>query len=76
MKNLGDKARWPKWEKTLGCKDKSKWCAYHEDFGHVTEYFFALKNDISYLLKRTFEGTIGKKKGKYYPKIPKFFHKE
>ncbi|XP_023742597.2 uncharacterized protein LOC111890744 [Lactuca sativa] len=37
MQDLVDKARWPKKDnKSTSWKDKSKWCAYHEDFGHMT----------------------------------------
>ena len=31
-------------------RDKSKWCAYYEDFGHNTEDFIALRKESSYLL--------------------------
>ncbi|KAI3695247.1 hypothetical protein L1987_78239 [Smallanthus sonchifolius] len=38
IRDLGDKARWPrKFERNNGWKDKSKWCAFHEDFGHAKE---------------------------------------
>src|ERR1043165_9021162 len=36
MKDLGDKARWPKKDNKSGWKDKSKWHVFHEDFGHDT----------------------------------------
>ncbi|MDV3153310.1 MAG: hypothetical protein Q8755_02945, partial [Candidatus Phytoplasma australasiaticum] len=61
---LGEKARWPrKNEKNPGWKDKSKWCAYHEDFGHLTEDCIALRKEISYLLsKGHLKELLGKKK--------------
>ncbi|KAK1432045.1 hypothetical protein QVD17_08934 [Tagetes erecta] len=53
MQDLGDKARWPrKNEKSSGWKGKSKWCAYHEDFGHNTDECIALRKKISYLLSK------------------------
>ncbi|KAI3827717.1 hypothetical protein L1987_01800 [Smallanthus sonchifolius] len=53
MQDLGESARWPrKNEKSTGWKDKSKWCAFHEDFGHVTEDCIALQKEISYLLSK------------------------
>ena len=51
MQDLGDKARWPrKGEKSTAWQDKSKWCAYSEDFGHITKDCIALRKEISYLL--------------------------
>ncbi|XP_076953332.1 uncharacterized protein LOC143627378 [Bidens hawaiensis] len=45
------KARWPrKNEKAPAPKDKSKWCAFHEDFGHMIEDFITSRKEISYLL--------------------------
>ena len=53
MQDLGEKARWPrKGDKANTWKDKSKWCAYHEDFGHITEDCIALRKEISYLLSK------------------------
>ncbi|XP_076885252.1 uncharacterized protein LOC143534705 [Bidens hawaiensis] len=53
VRNLGDKARWPrKNEKAPLPKDKSKWCAFHEDFGHTIEDCIALRKEISYLLSK------------------------
>ena len=46
MQDLGDKPRWPKRD------SKSKWCAYHEEFGHMTEDCIALRKEISYLLSK------------------------
>ncbi|XP_076884676.1 uncharacterized protein LOC143533941 [Bidens hawaiensis] len=51
VRSLGDIARWPrKNEKAPSPKDKSKWCAFHEDIGHMTEDCIALRREISYLL--------------------------
>ncbi|XP_023743493.1 uncharacterized protein LOC111891666 [Lactuca sativa] len=53
MDDLGDKARWPnKNNKSTSWKDKSKWCAYHEDFDHMVEDCIALRKEISYLLRK------------------------
>jgi len=64
MQDLGDRARWPrKTDKIVGYKDKSKWCAYHEDFGHVTDECIALRRYIGYLLsKGHFKELFGRKK--------------
>ncbi|KAJ0734063.1 putative retrotransposon gag domain, aspartic peptidase domain superfamily [Helianthus annuus] len=64
MQNLGEKARWPrKNDKPTGTKDKSKWCAYHEDFGHLTKECIALKKEIGYLLsKGHLKELLGRKK--------------
>ncbi|KAF5773503.1 putative retrotransposon gag domain, aspartic peptidase domain superfamily [Helianthus annuus] len=64
MQNLGEKARWPrKNDKTAATKDKSKWCAYHEDFGHLTEERIALRKEIGYLLsKGHLKELLGRKK--------------
>ena len=65
MKDLGDKARWPRKENKAGWKDKSKWCAYHEDFGHITEDCIALRKEIAYLLsKGHLKELLGKKKSR------------
>ncbi|KAD4180068.1 hypothetical protein E3N88_28659 [Mikania micrantha] len=47
-----EKARWPPKDKKFAAKDKSKRCAFHEDFGHVTEECIALRKEISYLLSK------------------------
>ncbi|KAF5789717.1 putative retrotransposon gag domain-containing protein [Helianthus annuus] len=64
MQNLGEKARWPrKNDKPSGTKDKSKWCAYHEDSGHLTEECIALRKEIGYLLsKGHLKELLGRKK--------------
>ncbi|XP_076943126.1 uncharacterized protein LOC143613252 [Bidens hawaiensis] len=53
MQDLGDMARWPKKnEKSGSGKDKSKWCAYHNEFGHHTNECIALRKEIGYLLSK------------------------
>ncbi|KAK9080783.1 hypothetical protein SSX86_000541 [Deinandra increscens subsp. villosa] len=66
MQDLGDKARWPrKTDKQASWKDKSKWCAYHEDFGHVTEDCIAMRKEINYLLSKGFlKELLGRKNDK------------
>ncbi|XP_021990920.1 uncharacterized protein LOC110887651 [Helianthus annuus] len=66
MQGLGDKARWPrKNPKNVDWKDKSKWCAFHEDFGHMTEDCIALRKKISYLLSKGYlKELLGRKKNK------------
>ncbi|XP_023763507.1 uncharacterized protein LOC111911971 [Lactuca sativa] len=66
MQDLGDKERWLKRDsKSIAWKDKSKWCAYHEDFGHMTEDCIALRKAISYLLsKGHLKEILGRKREK------------
>ncbi|XP_076943680.1 uncharacterized protein LOC143614002 [Bidens hawaiensis] len=66
VRSLGDKARWPrKNEKAPVPKDKSKWCAFHEDFGHMTEDCIALRKEISYLLGKGYlKELFGRKKSR------------
>jgi hypothetical protein len=66
MQDLGEKARWPKKnEKQTSWKDKSKWCAFHEDFGHLTDQCIALRKEISYLLsKGHLKELLGRKRSK------------
>ncbi|KAI3797991.1 hypothetical protein L1987_33257 [Smallanthus sonchifolius] len=74
MQDLGEKARWPrKFERNSGGKDKSKWCAFHEDFGHITEDCITLWKEINCLLSKghlkEFLGK-GKNKTKDHDRIP------
>ncbi|KAD4585878.1 hypothetical protein E3N88_23479 [Mikania micrantha] len=63
MQDLGEKARWPPKEKKFATRDKSKWCAFHEDFGHITDDCIALRKEISYLLRKGhLKELLGKKK--------------
>lgn len=66
MRNLGDKVRWPaKNPKTNPNKDKSRWCAYHEDFGHTTDERFALRREVGILLSKGYLTELfGKKKAR------------
>ncbi|XP_076953339.1 uncharacterized protein LOC143627388 [Bidens hawaiensis] len=66
VRSLGDKARWPrKNEKAPPPKDKSKWCAFHEDFGHMTEDCIALRREIGYLLSKGYlKELFGRKKSR------------
>ncbi|XP_076895161.1 uncharacterized protein LOC143547678 [Bidens hawaiensis] len=66
VRNLGDKARWPrKNEKAPAPKDKSKWCTFHEDFGHMTEECIALRKEIRYLLGKGYlKELFGRKKSR------------
>ncbi|KAK9050700.1 hypothetical protein SSX86_030330 [Deinandra increscens subsp. villosa] len=66
MQDLGEKARWPrKTDKQGSWKDKTKWCAFHEDFGNLTDECIALQKEISYLLtKGHLKELIGRKKVK------------
>lgn len=51
--DFGNKARWPtNGEKPIHWKDKSRWCAYHENFGHVTEDCIAFRKEINHLLRK------------------------
>ena len=41
----------------------SKWCAYHEDFGHIIEDYIALRKEISYLLSNGYlKEILGRRK--------------
>src|ERR1043165_9865867 len=63
IKDPGDKARCPRKDGKSGWKDKSKWCAFHEYFGHITEDCIALRKEIAYLLsKGHLKDLLGKKK--------------
>ncbi|KAL7600002.1 uncharacterized protein LOC111909241 [Lactuca sativa] len=66
MQDLGDKARWLKRDnKSTTWKDKSKWCAYHEDFVDMMEDCIALRKEISYLLiKGHLKEILGRKREK------------
>ncbi|XP_076950759.1 uncharacterized protein LOC143623820 [Bidens hawaiensis] len=66
MKDLGEKTRWPqKNEKETSFKDKSKWCAFHEDFDHLTDECIGLRKEIGYLLRKGhFKQLLGRKKSR------------
>ncbi|KAI3796340.1 hypothetical protein L1987_39008 [Smallanthus sonchifolius] len=59
--------------KRIRGKDKSKWCAFHEDFGHVTKDCIALRKEISYLLSKGYLKDFlgkGKKQVRDHDKMP------
>ena len=64
MHDHDEKARWPrKGEKSIAWKDKSRWCAYHKDFSHITKDCIALRKDISYILSKGYlEEILGRRK--------------
>nr|XP_043612739.1 uncharacterized protein LOC122584746 [Erigeron canadensis] len=68
LRNLGDKIRWPQKKNNNGYfkkKDTSQWCAYHEDFGHITEDCKMLRREICILLSKGYlTELMGRKKAK------------
>lgn len=55
--------------------DKSKWCAFHEDFGHMTKDCMELRKEISYLLRQGhLKELLGRKNNKCEDpkKVPKW----
>nr|XP_043619638.1 uncharacterized protein LOC122591434 [Erigeron canadensis] len=67
LRDLGDKVRWPqkKSDSYFKKKDPSQWCAYHEDFGHLTEDCKMLRNEIFTLLAKGYlKELLGRKKAK------------
>ncbi|XP_076943051.1 uncharacterized protein LOC143613149 [Bidens hawaiensis] len=53
MRDLGEEARWPRNnKKSTSFKDKSKWCAFHKDFGHMTDDCIGLRREIRYSLSK------------------------
>lgn len=66
MHHIGNKETWPpKKYNTPWWKDKSKWFAYHENFGYLTKDCFALKKEIRYLLRKGhLNELLGRKKDK------------
>ncbi|KAI3719985.1 hypothetical protein L6452_20892 [Arctium lappa] len=50
LKQLQQNVRWPKKsDKNSDKKDKTKWCDFHSDFGHITNDCIALKKELSWL---------------------------
>ncbi|XP_076934661.1 uncharacterized protein LOC143601034 [Bidens hawaiensis] len=46
-------------------KDKSKWCAFHEDFSHMTDDCIGLRREIGYLLSMGhFKELLGRNKSR------------
>ncbi|XP_076936793.1 uncharacterized protein LOC143604093 [Bidens hawaiensis] len=66
VSDLGEKTRWPqKNEKSTSFKDKSKWCAFYEDFGHMTDDCIGMRREIGYLpSKGHFKKLLGRKKSR------------
>nr|XP_043615873.1 uncharacterized protein LOC122587773 [Erigeron canadensis] len=68
MRNLGDKVRWPQKKNNDGYfkkKDTSQWCAYHEDFGHITEDCKMPRKERCTLLSKGYlTELMGRKKAK------------
>src|SRR5581483_1363893 len=50
LRKIDANVRWPKKsENPSKDKDHSKWCDFHEDYGHTTDECISLKKEISYL---------------------------
>ncbi|KAI3667466.1 hypothetical protein L6452_42524 [Arctium lappa] len=50
LEQLQQNIRWPKKsDKDSDKKDKTKWCDFHNDFGHITDDCIALKKELSWL---------------------------
>nr|XP_043615750.1 uncharacterized protein LOC122587644 [Erigeron canadensis] len=68
LRNLGDKVRWTQKKNNDGYfkkKDTSQWCAYHEDFCHITEDCKMLRREICILLSNGYlTELMGRKKAK------------
>ncbi|XP_038713428.1 uncharacterized protein LOC120007299 [Tripterygium wilfordii] len=53
LKKMGDVVRWPdKLRKPLVQRDTSKWCEFHNNYGHTTDDCFTLKKEVIRLLKK------------------------
>ncbi|XP_038685725.1 uncharacterized protein LOC119985507 [Tripterygium wilfordii] len=53
LKKMGDVVRWPdKVHKPIDQRDTSKWCEFHNDYGHITNDCFTLKKEVIQLLKK------------------------
>ncbi|XP_038701868.1 uncharacterized protein LOC119998599 [Tripterygium wilfordii] len=51
LKKIGDAVQWPdKLRIPLDQRDTSKWCKFHNDYGHTTDDCFTLKKEVIQLL--------------------------
>ncbi|XP_038697992.1 uncharacterized protein LOC119995551 [Tripterygium wilfordii] len=65
LKKMGDAVRWPdKVRKPLDQRDTSKWCEFHNDYGHTTEDCFTLKKEVTQLLKKGYLRDLLSERGK------------
>ncbi|KAI3757912.1 hypothetical protein L6452_05456 [Arctium lappa] len=63
LKQLQQNVRWPKKsDKDNDKKDKTKWCDFHDDFGHITEDCIALKKELSWLNSKGYLQELKEKK--------------
>ena len=68
---LGDAVRWPhKMLTSPDQRDKTKYCDFHEDYGHRTEDCISLRIQIAELLKRGYLTDLLKKPDKKHPDNP------
>ena len=50
LKGIQATVRWPKkTDKTDDSRDRSKWCDFHDDYGHLTEDCITLRRELAYL---------------------------
>ncbi|XP_038716751.1 uncharacterized protein LOC120010118 [Tripterygium wilfordii] len=65
LKKMGDAVRWPdKLRKPLDQRDTSKWCEFHNDYGHTTDNCFTLKKEVIQLLKKGYLRDLLSERGK------------
>ncbi|XP_038708556.1 uncharacterized protein LOC120003613 [Tripterygium wilfordii] len=65
LKKMGDAVRWPdKVRKPLDQRDTSKWCEFHNDYGHTTDDCFTLKKEVTQLLKKCYLRDLLSERGK------------
>ncbi|KAI3746808.1 hypothetical protein L6452_09249 [Arctium lappa] len=63
LKQLQHNVRWPKKsDKDSDKKDKTKWCDFHNDFGHITDDCIALKKELSWLNSKGYLQELTEKK--------------
>ncbi|XP_038716632.1 uncharacterized protein LOC120009963 [Tripterygium wilfordii] len=65
LKKMGDVVRWPnKVRKPLDQRDTSKWCEFHNDYGHTIDDCFTLKKEVIQLLKKGYLRDLLSERGK------------